>query len=78
MTSSPTTATLKCCSVLRMYPATVNYQVWTQKLKISALGSCFNIISEKKTYRWIFGAAGKGHSAFLTTWVRVSAVKIDV
>lgn len=30
------------------------------------------------TYCWIFGATGKGHSAFLTTWIGVGAVEVDV
>lgn len=29
-------------------------------------------------YPWVFGAAGKGHAAFLTARVRVGAVEVDV
>lgn len=33
MTSPPPTATLKCSSIVRMCPATLDYQLWTQNLK---------------------------------------------
>lgn len=63
MTSSPTTATLKCSSIVRMYPATLDYQLWTQKLKISALGLCFTIINEKKNGPCIAKSYVLGHTA---------------
>lgn len=65
----------------------------TKKLTITQTGLCFttngNELTVKwekcesggfwgRTYRRVFGAAGKGYAAFLTTRVRISAVEVDI